>query len=161
MRQIFLLRHGQAEPQHNMGDAHRSLTDKGKQQAKAAAMAMKKLNIKPEKVLYSPFVRASQTADIVATAMRIQELEEDEDLVPAGYADVVGDKIFNSNDRHLLVVSHLPLLPHLAAHLLGAPVQLNLDVGSMMHLTILGGAGSAGSAALTGLWDNSVLATIR
>ncbi|MCP4504209.1 MAG: phosphohistidine phosphatase SixA [Deltaproteobacteria bacterium] len=157
MRQIFFLRHGQAEPNNVLGDAERNLTETGRKQAKAAAMAMKKLRIRPGKVFFSPFNRANQTAEIVADAMRIKELEEDEALIPAGYADVVADLIFKSNDKNLLVVSHLPLLPHVAAHLLGGPVQINLNPGSMMHLTIMGGQGSHGSAALTGLWDASLL----
>lgn len=161
MRQVYFLRHGQAEPQHNLGDAERALTDTGKKQAKAAALALKKMRVRVEKVLYSPFVRASETADLVATALRVKELEEEEALIPAGYADVVGDIIFNSTEKNLLVVSHLPLLPHLAAHLLGGPIQLNLTPGSIMHLTIMGGQSSYGSAALTGLWDTSLLQLVR
>ncbi len=157
MRQIFFLRHGQAEPNNTLGDAERTLTETGRKQAKAAALAMKKLRIRPTKVLYSPYVRANQTAEIVADAMRIKELEEDDALIQAGYADVVADTIFSSNDKNLLVVSHLPLLPHVAAHLLGGAVQINLNPGSMIHLTIMGGQGSHGSAALTGLWDASIL----
>jgi phosphohistidine phosphatase len=60
---IWLLRHGDAED--GSPDAERPLTDKGREQARAAGDALKALGVELDACLTSPKVRAADTARIV------------------------------------------------------------------------------------------------
>jgi phosphohistidine phosphatase len=60
---IWLLRHGDAED--GSPDAERPLTDKGREQARAAGDALKALGVEVDACLTSPKVRAADTARIV------------------------------------------------------------------------------------------------
>ena len=60
---LILLRHGKAEDINPMGDGARVLVEKGRDQARRAAMILKRANMLPDIVLTSPLVRARQTAD--------------------------------------------------------------------------------------------------
>jgi phosphohistidine phosphatase len=59
---IWLLRHGDAAD--GSPDAERPLTDKGREQARAAGAALKAIGVKPAACLTSPKVRAADTARI-------------------------------------------------------------------------------------------------
>jgi phosphohistidine phosphatase len=59
---IWLLRHGDAAD--GSPDAERPLTDKGRQQARAAGAALKAIGVQPNACLTSPKVRAADTARI-------------------------------------------------------------------------------------------------
>jgi phosphohistidine phosphatase len=59
---IWLLRHGDA--QDGSPDAERALTDKGREQARAAGAALKALGVELDACLTSPKVRAAETAEI-------------------------------------------------------------------------------------------------
>jgi phosphohistidine phosphatase len=60
---IWLLRHGDAED--GSPDAERPLTDRGREQARAAGDALKALGVEIDACLTSPKVRAADTARIV------------------------------------------------------------------------------------------------
>lgn len=60
---IWLLRHGDAA--EGSPDAERPLTDKGREQARAAGAALKALGVELDACLTSPKVRAADTARIV------------------------------------------------------------------------------------------------
>lgn len=69
--QIVLFRHGVAEDQDafartGLPDADRPLTDKGTARTRQAAAGLMTLIGEPDAVVASPYVRARQTADIVA-----------------------------------------------------------------------------------------------
>jgi phosphohistidine phosphatase len=71
MRVVFL-RHGIAidrdDPQCP-ADPDRALTERGVKRTRAAAAGLRALAIAPEKILTSPYLRARQTADIVAATL--------------------------------------------------------------------------------------------
>lgn len=60
---LILLRHGKAEDSHPQGDQARALVEKGREQARRAARALKRSKLLPDIVLTSPLVRARQTAE--------------------------------------------------------------------------------------------------
>ena len=66
-RQLWLLRHAEAEPHGTRADAERRLTKRGRQQARAAGVALR-AHAAPtfDGVLFSPRVRARQTAELAA-----------------------------------------------------------------------------------------------
>jgi phosphohistidine phosphatase len=65
-RQLWLLRHGDAESPPGVPDADRQLTDKGRRQSLAAGRALAHLRIGFEAVYTSPRRRALDTAHLAA-----------------------------------------------------------------------------------------------
>jgi len=65
-RQLWLLRHAEAEPHGAREDSQRRLTERGERQARAAGVALARLGVCFELVLFSPKVRARQTAELAA-----------------------------------------------------------------------------------------------
>src|SRR5450631_1936490 len=65
-RQLWLLRHAEAEPHGTRMDAARRLTVRGEAQARTAGVALTRLEVAFEAVLFSPKVRAQQTAELAA-----------------------------------------------------------------------------------------------
>src|SRR5436305_1351559 len=65
-RQIWLLRHAEAEPHGTREDSERRLTPRGEDQARAAGVALTQLGARFDAVLYSPKVRARATAVLAA-----------------------------------------------------------------------------------------------
>ena len=68
---LYLLRHGIAEPRDADGqdDETRALTKAGRQKMQAVARGMLALDLGVERILSSPYLRAKQTAEIVAGAL--------------------------------------------------------------------------------------------
>jgi phosphohistidine phosphatase len=69
-QQLWLLRHGDAEPHGTRHDADRRLTAKGEKQARAAGEALVKLGLEFAAVYTSPRVRARDTARLAADEAR-------------------------------------------------------------------------------------------
>jgi phosphohistidine phosphatase len=73
---LYLLRHATAVPHGTPEfehDADRPLTEEGREQARRAADALKRLKIAVDAVITSPFVRAVQTAEPVARAFGLED----------------------------------------------------------------------------------------
>ena len=71
---IWLLRHGDAED--GSPDSERPLTEKGKNQSRAAGQALAKLGVKIDACLTSPKVRADETARLACEALGIEPQHE-------------------------------------------------------------------------------------
>jgi phosphohistidine phosphatase len=72
MMQVYLIRHGIAvdrEDPHCPPDTERPLTPKGRKRSRAAALGLRALDVEPNAVLTSPWLRALQTAEIYCEAM--------------------------------------------------------------------------------------------
>ena len=113
---LWLLRHGDAED--GSPDSERKLTEKGREQSRAAGAAMATLGVKLEACLTSPKVRAAQTAEVACEALGVEpELEPklaggpfDAEALAAGLGDevllVVHDPDF-SMSVHSLTGAHV------------------------------------------------------
>src|SRR5690348_12768184 len=66
--QLWLLRHGDAEPHDARPDPQRRLTQRGERQARVAGRAIVRLRGRFDAVLTSPKVRARDTARLAAQA---------------------------------------------------------------------------------------------
>jgi phosphohistidine phosphatase len=131
---LYLLRHASAEDSAST-DAARRLTPDGEAEAKIAGQALARLKIEPARVLTSPLVRAQQTAEIAAKAMKftdaIETVEElRNDATTAELRRALGTV---GPDDALLLVGHMPSLSeHLAAWIgAGNPDALPLDKGGI------------------------------
>ena len=72
-RQLWLLRHAEAEPHGARQDSERRLTERGERQARAAGIALNRIGVIFDVVLFSPKVRARQTAELAAEAWSPQQ----------------------------------------------------------------------------------------
>ena len=130
---IYLIRHGVArEPDEaDFGaDSQRPLTDKGRDNVTRIARALKKLDVKPDLILSSPYIRAEETAVILAKEFDLQEhLILSELLVPEGKAeDIIGAIVENYMADELFIVSHEPCLSLLASLLTAADLDLAINI---------------------------------
>lgn len=116
---IYLLRHGDAEPDQGHGDAARRLTEKGEAQAQAAGLAMAKLGINVDTCLASPRVRAFDTATLACRPLGV----EVEVVEAIGYDDY--DSLELAAGRgDTLIVGHEPDMSAEVARLTGANIKM-------------------------------------
>jgi phosphohistidine phosphatase len=115
---LWLLRHGDAA--EGSPDAERPLTDKGKEQARAAGRALKELGVKPAACLTSPKVRALDTARIACEELGIEPQHEPKlaggPFDPEALAAGLGDDV--------LLVGHDPDFSMAVHSLTGAQVRM-------------------------------------
>jgi phosphohistidine phosphatase len=123
-RQLWLLRHAEAEPHGTRTDAERRLTERGEQQARAAGVALTRMQAAFDAVLFSPRVRARQTAELAAERWSEEQRARLAVHPPlAGGFDAAQAREALSTvvaDGRLLLVGHEPDLSRLVGDLTGA-----------------------------------------
>ncbi len=113
---LFLLRHGIAVEPDTPGyekDADRPLTPEGERKLGQIAEAMEALELSFDLILSSPYVRARQTAEIVATALKARKaLELSDSLTPGGSAKKLVELLnrLQPSPESVLLVGHEPHL---------------------------------------------------
>lgn len=117
------------------------MTPKGKRRVQAIATALKRLKVKPGRILTSPYLRARQTAEIVAETLGAERrLKRCEHLVPGGSTRRLLDWIKQAEPEteSLLLVGHEPYLSSLAGWLVsGHPAStLTLKKGGVCLLHV-------------------------
>jgi phosphohistidine phosphatase len=75
-QQLWLLRHGEAVPHDEKPDAERELTDRGRDQSRAAGRALKALEVEVHVCFTSPKVRARETAELACAALGVEPVDE-------------------------------------------------------------------------------------
>jgi phosphohistidine phosphatase len=142
-RQLWLLRHGDAEPHGVRVDFDRRLTARGEQQARAAGIAIARLGASFDAVLFSPRVRARQTAEIAA-----EGIGEDACGVLSVHPPLAGgfgaaqaleamDAV--AGEQRVLMVGHEPDLSNVVADLTGGRVDLKKGGLAVVRLEGAGG----------------------
>ena len=126
---IYLIRHSNAvEPGSTdyEDDSQRPLTEKGREKTRTIASALKKLKVKPDCIVSSPYVRARQRAEILAKEMKYkQDVAFSNLLVPMGEAEEIVREINEKyNVDALVFVSHEPCI----SGLIGALTADNSDI---------------------------------
>jgi phosphohistidine phosphatase len=142
-RQLWLLRHGDAEPHGTRADAERRLTDRGENQARTAGIALSQLQAGFEAVLFSPKTRARQTAELAATQWseeQRQRLSVHQPLA-AGFdaRQALAELADLTADGHLLLVGHEPDLSGVIGDLTGACPDLKKGGLAVVRLEGAGG----------------------
>jgi|SRR5829696_2000904 phosphohistidine phosphatase len=116
---IWLLRHGDAA--EGSPDAERPLTDKGREQARAAGAALKAIGVELDACLTSPKVRATETARL--TCKQIGDTEPQlEPKLAGGPFDAEALAAGLGDD--VLLVGHDPDFSAAVHSLTGAQVRL-------------------------------------
>ena len=120
---LYILRHGIAVDHSAAGyenDDERPLTGKGERKLWAIAEAMKALEISFDLILSSPLVRARQTAEIVADALKCRKrMEITDTLAPQESAKPLIEYLRDQGAvDDVVLVGHEPFLSRLIASLI-------------------------------------------
>lgn len=136
---IYIMRHGEA---HNFApsDAERPLTERGQTLSQQmASQLVHQLNDGLDMVWVSPYLRAQQTWQAMATDLPVpKQLMTVDEITPYGDAESVATYIKAviaiERPETLLVVSHLPLVGYLTAELvpgLQAPMFITSSIAAI------------------------------
>ena len=110
---IYLIRHSNAVDPGTAeydDDSQRPLTEKGRNKMQKIASALKGLDLKPDLIVSSPYVRARQTAEILAKGLKYKKgLIFSDTIVPMGKADgIIGEINEKYHVDELVLVGHEP-----------------------------------------------------
>jgi phosphohistidine phosphatase len=131
---LFLLRHAIAVDQSFMtggSDAERPLSPEGKKKMKSIARGMKALELSFDLIVSSPYVRARETAEIVAREFGLEHALEYSPRLEVGgdTAGLVAEIAARAKDLNdVLLVGHEPQLSKLISHLLSGNSGLSITM---------------------------------
>lgn len=136
---LYLIRHAIAKEESATGeDSQRALTEKGAKKMRAVAKGLRALGVEFDFILTSPYLRAEQTAVILADVFKIKKkVAVSENLTPMGDPDLLFAEI---NEKYsvnsLAVVGHEPYLSTLVGLLTanGVPVDMTFKKGGVCYL---------------------------
>jgi phosphohistidine phosphatase len=120
-------------------DSERPLTDKGRKKMRQIANGLRNLGVEFDVILSSPYVRACETAGILAEVFKMQKkLVISDNLIPVGNPELLIGEI---NEKYsvdsLALVGHEPHLSTLIGMLVSenAKVDITLKKGGVCYLT--------------------------
>jgi phosphohistidine phosphatase len=114
---LYLIQHGEAKPE--VEDPERSLTPRGEKEVVSVSKAASGLPIVPSKIYHSGKLRAKQTAEIIAGALKIPDssVQPVQGLNPNDNVRPWAERISKERED-LMLVGHLPFLEKLTSFLL-------------------------------------------
>ena len=141
---LYVLRHGIAVEPGTPGyerDADRPLTPEGERKLWQIAEAMEALELSFDLILSSPYLRALQTAEIVAKALKgRKKVELSESLTPGGSTKKLVEMLnrVQPSPESVLLVGHEPYLSGLSSLLVSgdAGFAVVMKKGGLCKLTI-------------------------
>ena len=138
---LYLIRHSNAVELGEADyadDSQRPLTEKGCEKMESIAAALNRTGVQPDLIVSSPYVRARQTAEILAQGLQYnREIELNEALIPMGEAEaLIGEINEKYAVQELVLVGHEPSLSVLIGTLTsGNPdMAITLKKGSVCCL---------------------------
>jgi phosphohistidine phosphatase len=128
MRRLFLIRHAKAQPSVGRDDYERTLTDRGRADARRVAAALAGHRMLPDVLVHSGAARAKETAEIFAGKWpRSVELQEDPALYDAAQTMLFARvRVLSNAHARVGLVGHNPGLGELAVALAGSGAQPEL-----------------------------------
>jgi phosphohistidine phosphatase len=142
-RQLWLLRHADAEPHGTRSDAERRLTERGERQARAAGLALEHMGVAFGAILCSPKARARETAELALAQMSDSQRDRLELHPPLAGGFRVRDALDAlagmGADGPLLLIGHEPDLSGVAGELSGGRVDLKKGGLAVLRLDGAGG----------------------
>jgi phosphohistidine phosphatase len=131
---LFFLRHGVAverDPQSFPDDSRRPLTLKGEDRVRLVCDAFQALELSFDAILSSPFLRARQTAEIIAGSLGLRRaLQFHNDLTPTGNPPALLRFVnrISPKPENLLLVGHEPYLSELLSVLISGQSDALIDL---------------------------------
>jgi phosphohistidine phosphatase len=142
-RQLWLLRHADAEPHGTRPDADRRLTERGNRQAEVAGLAMARMPVSFVAALSSPKERARETAELALAQMSEEQssgLELHESLAGGFQARQALDALAGAGgEGPVLLVGHEPDLSGIVGDLTGGHADLKKGGLAVVRLAGAGG----------------------
>jgi phosphohistidine phosphatase len=138
-QQLWLLRHGEAEPHGTRPDADRELTDRGRDQSRVAGRALAALGIEVHLALTSPKARALETAQLACAALGVEPVEHAALAEGFDAREAIALLHAAGADQRVLVVGHEPDFSQVVHDLAGA--RIDLKKGGVAALRVDGAGG--------------------
>jgi phosphohistidine phosphatase len=123
-QQLWLLRHGEAEPHDARPDSERRLTDRGRDQARTAGRALAALKTQVHFAFTSPKVRARDTALLACEQLGVEPIEHAPLAGGFSAADALELMAAAGPDQRVLVVGHEPDFSQVVHDLTGGRIDL-------------------------------------
>jgi phosphohistidine phosphatase len=123
-QQLWLLRHGEAEPHETRPDFDRELTDRGRAQSRNAGLALAALKVEVHLAFTSPKVRARDTARLACEALGVEPV--DHEPLSAGFDadEALALLAAVGPDQRVLVVGHEPDFSQVVYDLTGGRIDM-------------------------------------
>jgi phosphohistidine phosphatase len=142
--ELYLIRHAEAVAVGQNGvadDEERPLSENGRAQCRALAEALQRQNVKLDKIVTSPLLRAKQTAEALIEQLPspAPELFECNALRPDGKRKKLNRFLHSLDAGAIAVVGHNPDLSTYAAWLIGGKeVQVDLAKAGVARIEVEG-----------------------
>ena len=128
MINLYLLRHGEAAAMAPT-DSQRPLTEHGRQQVAVSAGLLPQLDL----MVASPYLRAQQSAQIVAETVAIAKQSTSETITPDSSPSDVVAWLETVDAESILLVTHNPFVSQIASWLTG-DLGIGFRTGTLAHL---------------------------
>jgi phosphohistidine phosphatase len=123
-QQLWLLRHGEAEPHEARPDSDRRLTARGERQSAAAGAALARLGLELAAALTSPRVRARDTARLACESLGVDPIDHAELSSGFDREEALAIMAGHDADARVLLVGHEPDFSQVVHDLTGARIDL-------------------------------------
>lgn len=121
---LYLVQHGKAKTKEEDPDRH--LTDEGLMEIEKVAEFIKPLGLNVGSIWHSGKVRAVQTAEVLATAVKVDNgLTKHDGLAPNDPVDRVVREVEQSKED-VMIVGHLPFLSKLVSRLVAGDESIEV-----------------------------------
>lgn len=135
-QQLWLLRHGEAEPHGTRPDFDRALTARGAEQSRAAGRALRALGLTFELVVTSPRVRALDTARLACEALGGEPVVDERLSLGFDLAAALELAAATGPEARVLLVGHNPDFEQVVGDLTGGRVAMKK--GGVAGVRLLG-----------------------
>lgn len=140
---LYIVRHAIAvqrgDPDYQDDDSQRPLTDAGRKKMKKIAKGLSQIGVEFDVILSSPYVRARDTAKILANEFGMKrEVAFSDNLIPPGnFENLVNEIRDNYDVNSLALVGHEPMLSSLISWLTtgNTDMKVLLKKGGVAFLT--------------------------
>jgi phosphohistidine phosphatase len=139
---LYIIRHGIAVEEGTAGyesDSERPLTEKGRKKMRQIARGLRNLGVEFDLILSSPYVRARETAEILAEVFKMKKnITFTESLIPLASPELLVEEInVTYSVESIAVVGHEPHLSTLIGILVAenAKIDITLKKGGVCYVT--------------------------
>lgn len=138
---LYFLRHGLAEDLAD-SDFARELTPRGRRRVAQSAQVMRQLNLRPQRIVSSPRLRARQTADIISAALDRPVALADEVNFGFDLDDVSSLTQDLGSGAEIMFVGHNPDISLVVSQLTG--VSVSMKKGGLARVDVTDGEAAQG-----------------
>ena len=139
---LYIIRHAIAVDEGTSeyeSDSERPLTDKGRKKMRQIAKGLRSLGVEFDLILSSPYVRARETAEILAEVFKMKKkIDFSDNLIPMGNPELLITEVNEKfSVESMALVGHEPHLSALVGLLVGenGKLDVTLKKGGVCYLS--------------------------